>query len=125
VQFVVKQFEKHTTALYEKILLYQLRMACHYAQNRLKRYARNAAMRDDWKGMLAEIKRHESNADFDMRAVDSSRIHSLVAGRDDDLRRQILSALSCDYESTKESHPSAVPGTPTSVRTVIPRRANI
>lgn len=104
------QFEKHTVELYARVLEYQLRMACHYARNRLQRYLRNVALGDDWKAILTSIKEYEQSSRYDMEALDSSRLNALISEKDTALVQTIMSALYLNYESGKDSYPRAVPG---------------
>ena len=111
---IILQFEKHTIALYANVVEYQIRMVFQYDRGGMGQYFRNLVLADDWNAILQKIKQHEDEARKDTEVIDQARLKSIMDRQqtieEEGTRRGILSALSSNYRSTKDSYPTAIAG---------------
>ena len=107
---VLKHFEDHCVKMYSKVIDFQLRLACHYARDCMIRCARGMSLRDDWSGILEDIRKHDIEARLHLSALDSARLLGLVQQSQHLQRSQIRQSLCCDFSTGKDRLPSPVSG---------------
>ena len=111
IEDVGLQLKNEVVALYQRILEYQLSMACHFTRTPLRRFIGNVFLIDDWQGMLLDIKGKMESSRLDMGAVDSSRLAFLFEEGHGTARRAMVSCLASNYEASKKAYPDPVAGT--------------
>jgi N-terminal domain of NWD NACHT-NTPase len=111
IEDVGQQLETEVIALYQKLLDYQVSMACHYTSSPTRRFVGKVFVMDDWQGMLLDIKYKAESSRLDMGAMDSSRLAFLFEEGQRNARRVMVSCLASNYEANKKAYADPVTGT--------------